>query len=73
MHCQRVYPVQDKSSYWYMFGTDGEIPRHQHMLPPNPEIVNDSLALQQAIKLLNSNSIDLAGTALPLSCCTHTL
>jgi len=63
------YAVQGKRSYfWYWNGCEVEILGHRptfcspHQSTPEANIGNFSLALQQAIAVLNNDSADLAGT-----------
>jgi len=60
---------QGKDSFWFLDEKGGEIRGQQGIPMPNPDIVNDSLALQHAINLLNNDSVALALAGIIY--CTH--
>ena len=60
---------QGKDSFWFLDEKGGEIRGQQGIPMTNPDIVNDSLALQHAINLLNNDSVALALAGIIY--CTH--
>jgi len=60
---------QGKDSFWFLDEKGGKIRGQQGIPVPNPDIVNDSLALQHAINLLNNDSVALALAGIIY--CTH--